>query len=225
MLEWAAREKIAITEGPVDLGRRLTCFLRNPDSTLLECNEVKAEDCKSTKYTLVLGQNNYSSWSMRAWLLLKLLEVPFKEVTALLYRSESRQAVRAGRADRARASACRWQHGHLGHRSNLRTPIRAVSRRVAKRSLGTSTRAQHQRRDSLSVQRPALCYAGQYASAGAQRESNARSDRGHRPGRRDLQRAWGRLAVAIRRLRRGGYYVCANRNALSDLWRPAPGSC
>jgi catechol 2,3-dioxygenase-like lactoylglutathione lyase family enzyme len=36
VLEWAAKEKIAITEGPVDWGRRLTCFLRDPDSNVLE---------------------------------------------------------------------------------------------------------------------------------------------------------------------------------------------
>ncbi|MHB8815200.1 MAG: glutathione S-transferase N-terminal domain-containing protein, partial [Steroidobacteraceae bacterium] len=46
-------------------------------------------------FTLVLGQKNYSSWSMRAWLLLKFLDVPFQEVTVPLYRPESRESVRA----------------------------------------------------------------------------------------------------------------------------------
>lgn len=46
------------------------------------------------KYTLIIGPKNYSSWSMRAWLLLKLLAVPFEEVTAPLYRHDSRAAVR-----------------------------------------------------------------------------------------------------------------------------------
>jgi glutathione S-transferase len=41
---------------------------------------------------LVLGQKNYSSWSMRAWLLLKMLGMPF---TDPLYRVDSREAVRA----------------------------------------------------------------------------------------------------------------------------------
>ena len=44
-------------------------------------------------YTLVIGQKNYSSWSMRAWLLLKFLEVPFEEVTIPLYTEKSREAV------------------------------------------------------------------------------------------------------------------------------------
>ena len=46
-------------------------------------------------YTLVIGQKNYSSWSMRAWVLLKALRVPFDEVTIPLYRQPSRAAVRA----------------------------------------------------------------------------------------------------------------------------------
>jgi glutathione S-transferase len=46
-------------------------------------------------YRLVIGQKNYSSWSMRAWLLLRMLEVPFEEVTVPLYQVRSRDSVRA----------------------------------------------------------------------------------------------------------------------------------
>lgn len=42
LLEWAAAEGIAITEGPVDWGRRTTCFLRDPDGNVLEFNELIA---------------------------------------------------------------------------------------------------------------------------------------------------------------------------------------
>jgi catechol 2,3-dioxygenase-like lactoylglutathione lyase family enzyme len=41
ILEWAARSNIPITEGPVDWGRRITCFLRDPDLNVLEFNELK----------------------------------------------------------------------------------------------------------------------------------------------------------------------------------------
>jgi catechol 2,3-dioxygenase-like lactoylglutathione lyase family enzyme len=41
VLEWAADRGVAITEGPVDWGRRLTCFLRDPDGNVLEFNELK----------------------------------------------------------------------------------------------------------------------------------------------------------------------------------------
>jgi catechol 2,3-dioxygenase-like lactoylglutathione lyase family enzyme len=44
VLDWAARRDIPITEGPVDWGRRLTCFLRDPDSNVLEFNELKTDE-------------------------------------------------------------------------------------------------------------------------------------------------------------------------------------
>jgi glutathione S-transferase len=56
---------------------------------------LTAQAPEAEAFTLVLGQKNYSSWSMRAWLLLKTVGVPFTEVTIPLYRFESREAVRA----------------------------------------------------------------------------------------------------------------------------------
>jgi glutathione S-transferase len=44
---------------------------------------------------LIIGQKNYSSWSMRAWLLLKMIELPFDELTVSLYQLQSRDTVRA----------------------------------------------------------------------------------------------------------------------------------
>lgn len=44
-------------------------------------------------YTLVIGNKNYSSWSMRAWLLLRLADVDFSETIVPLYESKSRKAV------------------------------------------------------------------------------------------------------------------------------------
>jgi len=46
------------------------------------------------KFTLVIGNKNYSSWSMRAWLLLRLIGVEFEEISIALYREGSREAVR-----------------------------------------------------------------------------------------------------------------------------------
>lgn len=46
-----------------------------------------------SKLTLVIGSKNYSSWSMRAWLLLRWLDVPFDEITVPLYRHDSREAL------------------------------------------------------------------------------------------------------------------------------------
>jgi catechol 2,3-dioxygenase-like lactoylglutathione lyase family enzyme len=44
LLDWAEREGVAITEGPVDWGRRLTCFLRDPDGNVLEFNQLVARE-------------------------------------------------------------------------------------------------------------------------------------------------------------------------------------
>lgn len=44
--------------------------------------------------TLIIGEKSYSSWSLRAWLMLKHLGVPFEETTIPLYTPGSRDAVR-----------------------------------------------------------------------------------------------------------------------------------
>lgn len=46
-------------------------------------------------YTLVIGNKNYSSWSMRVWLLMKHLELPFTEKLISLYTDTSRAEVHA----------------------------------------------------------------------------------------------------------------------------------
>ena len=46
-------------------------------------------------YVLVIGQANYSSWSMRAWLALRRLGVAFETRTVRLYTPTSRDEVRA----------------------------------------------------------------------------------------------------------------------------------
>src|ERR1700761_2161925 len=87
----ARNHGVSITEGPVDLGPRTDRFLRDPDADVLRFNELKAE----APYTLVIGQKNYSSWSMRAWLLLRHLGVAFEEVQVPLYTRDNRETVRA----------------------------------------------------------------------------------------------------------------------------------
>lgn len=48
-------------------------------------------------YTLIIGNENYSSWSMRAWLCLRLAAVPFDLTTIGLYTRTSRaEVVRLG---------------------------------------------------------------------------------------------------------------------------------
>ncbi len=44
---------------------------------------------------IYLGNKNYSSWSLRAWLLLKQTGAPFREVIIPLYQDNSREQLRA----------------------------------------------------------------------------------------------------------------------------------
>jgi lactoylglutathione lyase len=43
VLDWAEANSVPITEGPHDWGRRLTCFVRDPDGNVLEFNELVSE--------------------------------------------------------------------------------------------------------------------------------------------------------------------------------------
>lgn len=47
------------------------------------------------QYELIIGNKNYSSWSMRAWLLMKLSGLKFRENTIDLFTPGSREKVRA----------------------------------------------------------------------------------------------------------------------------------
>lgn len=44
---------------------------------------------------LVIGNKNYSSWSLRPWLLMRVLELPFEEVLIPLYTPSSREKLLA----------------------------------------------------------------------------------------------------------------------------------
>ena len=44
VIRFAQAEGVRITEGPVDWGRRITCFLRDPDGNVLEFNQLTGAD-------------------------------------------------------------------------------------------------------------------------------------------------------------------------------------
>ena len=46
-----------------------------------------------SQLTLVIGNKNYSSWSLRPWLLLKHFDIPFKEVYIPLYQEGTKEAI------------------------------------------------------------------------------------------------------------------------------------
>jgi glutathione S-transferase len=46
-----------------------------------------------SEFTLVIGNKNYSSWSLRAWLVLKYFEIPFTEILVSLYQQGSKETI------------------------------------------------------------------------------------------------------------------------------------
>ena len=46
-------------------------------------------------YTLVIGSKNYSSWSLRGWLALRMAEVPFEERVITFERADRTEAINA----------------------------------------------------------------------------------------------------------------------------------
>jgi glutathione S-transferase len=47
-----------------------------------------------THLTLIIGNKNLSSWSLRPWLLMKVLEIPFREILVQLDTPESKEEIR-----------------------------------------------------------------------------------------------------------------------------------
>ncbi len=44
-------------------------------------------------FTLVIGNKNYSSWSLRPWILLKYFDIPFKEILIPLYEGSYKEQI------------------------------------------------------------------------------------------------------------------------------------
>ena len=96
---------------------------------------------------LVIGNKNYSSWSMRPWVLMRALGIPFEELKLrfdFAAGSAFRRAVaraQPGRPGAGAASGRRFRGlGHAGHRRN---PARTfpAGRRLADRGQGQRARA------------------------------------------------------------------------------------
>ena len=112
---------------------------------------------------LLIGNKNYSSWSMRPWLLLHHIGVPFR-------RSGSRSPIRAmacagGRAlaECPRAGAADRRRRRVGIARDRRDARRSVSRRatVARGCQRASPRARDRERDACGLRRAAQAHAVQ----------------------------------------------------------------
>src|SRR3989442_14953794 len=56
--------------------------------------DARPSSCKTTSpMLLVIGNKNYSSWSLRPWIALKVLGVPFDEKRIHLYAPDSKEQI------------------------------------------------------------------------------------------------------------------------------------
>ena len=46
-----------------------------------------------TGYRLVVGDKNYSSWSLRPWLLMRMFDIPFEEINVDIYNDGARERI------------------------------------------------------------------------------------------------------------------------------------
>src|SRR5580704_10463977 len=88
--------------------------------------------------TLVIGNKNYSSWSLRPWLLLKHLQVPFNEVLITLDTPSTREDIEkyspSGRVPVLRhgeLTICDYLAKTTGKGWPAAAPARAVARAVS----------------------------------------------------------------------------------------------
>jgi hypothetical protein len=81
--------------------------------------------------TLVIGNKNYSSWSLRPWLALRQAGIPFEEVRVPLYTPESLVELRRWSPSGLVPPAPGWRPEGVGFPGHLRIPPRALSRASA----------------------------------------------------------------------------------------------
>src|SRR5271156_6464717 len=67
---------------------------RSPAGSMTGCPGSRADRAAMADFKLYLGNKNYSSWSLRAWLVLKQCGVPFDEEVVPLREAGTRTAIR-----------------------------------------------------------------------------------------------------------------------------------
>ena len=85
--------------------------------------------------TLVIGNKNYSSWSLRPWLVLRQAGIPFEEVRIPLWAAQIGRPAFSLVAFGQGAGAARWRHPGVGFAGDLRIPARAFSGHICGRTM------------------------------------------------------------------------------------------
>jgi len=84
LIDWATKADVPIAEGPVNWGLRMTCLLRDPDSNMLEFNELKSNG-KAERCALLLDAEVRASRAVRASLPLNMPDVACEDGAAPLF--------------------------------------------------------------------------------------------------------------------------------------------
>ena len=64
--------------------------------------------------TLIIGNKNYSSWSLRPWIAMKVANIAFEEKVIPLYAPGSREQILQYSPAWQGAGVDRWRPAHLG---------------------------------------------------------------------------------------------------------------
>ncbi len=172
---------------------------------------------------LTIGNKNYSSWSLRPWILLKHLGLAFAERLIPLDTPEFARDIATISPTRACPGAAARSLADLGFAGHLRIRLRARGPRLARRARRTRRSACRLRRDARRLQHPAFTMAHECARAGRRHGRQSGTVRRHRAHRRPVGRlprpVRRRRALVVRRIQRGRCHVRARGAAPSHLRR------
>ena len=182
---------------------------------------------RMTQYTLLIGNKNYSSWSLRPWLLMRQAGLAFREVRIPLYTPESKAAIR--KYSPSGKVPCLLD-GELAVWDSLSiceylAEKHSDARPLAGRSPPTCGGTQCQRGDALGLPEPAATHEHELPSKLPRLGTHRRSGRGHRTYPEDLERLpcaiWAERSLPVRRVLDRRRHVRAGGAALSNLCRAA----
>ena len=155
--------------------------------------------------TLIIGNKNYSSWSMRPWIAMKAAGIAFTEEVISLDAPDFKARVSQGLGHRQGAGAVRRRRPCLGVARDPRISRREISRRrpVAVRSGGAGPRPGGRLGDARRLRAAAPAPADEHVAAGQAARAAGRRRRQRPAHRADVDRLSHALragrAVSVRR--------------------------
>ena len=163
-------------------------------------------------YTLYIGNKNYSTWSLRAWVLMKVIDIPFREQRLALYRPDS--AARIHRISPSRRLPC------LHHDATVVWDSLAITEYLAERHPGVWPA------DTVARAWARSAAAEMHAGFGRMRDElgmDVRLRRGRTPSAAaaaDIARIVELWREGRQRFGQGGEFLCGAFSAVDAFWCP-----